>query len=249
MFNMIIKDKTAIITGSSGKLGSAIAKALAEQGADCLCHYYKNREEAEKTLLQIRELGRKAELLQADLRVEDDIKKLFKETEPAEPRILINSAAVFYRQPLDQADAESAGQLLDLNLTTPILTAKYFIKNARKLETEPKEIKGKIINMADVAGLHPWAEYSVYSASKAGLIAAAKSLAKEFAPAFTVNTVSPGLVSFPDNFTEEQIEKQAERVPMKRAADYGEITEAVIFLLKNDYITGRDITVDGGRYI
>lgn len=246
---MEMKGKTAIITGSSGKLGSAVAIQLAGQGCNCICHYNSNLVSARQTAESIECLGCKAVLIQADLSSEKQIQRLFTVDELSLPQILVNSASYFYRQPLTDVDFDSSRKILNLNTITPILISKLFADHLNYSEKNENGIKGKIINMTDVAAGHPWSEYSVYCASKAGLWAATVSLAKELAPDITVNAVAPGLVSFPEGFKEEDVKIKAQSVPMKRAAHYEEVTSAITFLLKNDYITGRTITVDGGRYI
>ena len=97
--------------------------------------------------------------------------------------------------------------------------------------------------------MHPWANYVLYCSSKAGLIGATKALAKEFAPAICVNAVAPGIVTWPEDFDEEKRKKQISMIPLKRFAKAEEIAQAVVSLLKNDYITGQVLCVDGGRSI
>ena len=86
-------------------------------------------------------------------------------------------------------------------------------------------------------------------ASKAGLIAATKSMAKELAPAVTVNAVAPGVVSWPEDADKEEYNRQISMIPAGRTAAPQEIAAAVVFLIKNDYITGQILNVDGGRCI
>lgn len=138
---------------------------------------------------------------------------------------------------------------MNLNLAASILTSRTFAKIINVKFGDTGTVVGKIINIADVSGIRPWAEYVVYSASKAGLIGATKSLAKELAPSVCVNAVAPGAVIWPENFSEEQKQQQIKLIPVGRIAAGKDITEAIIFLLKNDYITGQVLNVDGGRCI
>jgi len=89
----------------------------------------------------------------------------------------------------------------------------------------------------------------MYCASKAGLIAATKSMAKELAPKIYVNAVAPGVVTWPEDGDKEEYNRQVSMIPAGRVGKPKDITNAVIFLLKNDYITGQTINVDGGRCI
>ena len=164
-------------------------------------------------------------------------------------RILINSAAVFTRQPLDEITPEKARQTFDMNLTAPILTAQHFARIIKNDVPQTDTPVAKIINIADVGGIRPWAKYTLYCASKAGLISVTKSLAKELAPAICVNAIAPGLATWPENFSEQAKQRQLQRIPMGRIADPEDISNAIVFLLKNDYITGQTLNVDGGRCI
>lgn len=247
---MNLQDTTAIITGSSGQLGSAIALALAKAGCHCICHYYRNKDRAEKIAEQIAKNNVQAKAVQADLTEERQIQVLFEAADDFKPAsILINSAAVFLKQPLPEATSEQSRKVFNLNLSAAILTSRYFAEKMKEKFGHSKEVYGKIINIADTGGIRPWAEYVLYCASKAGLIGATKALAKELAPGICVNALAPGLVYRPNNFDEQQKKRQLSFIPVKRFARPEEITEAVIFLLENDYITGQVLCVDGGRCI
>ena len=246
---------TAVITGSSGRLGGAIALAIGAAGCNCICHYRSNKQKAEKIVEQIEAPGVKALAVKAELTESEQIERLFARAgELGAPQILINSAAVFSRQPLEEVTFEEARRVLDLNLTVPILVSRAFAKiikakfpNAKLAPA--KAGVGKIINIADVGGVRPWAGYVLYCSSKAGLIGATKALAKELAPSICVNSVAPGLVTWPVDFDESERERQLSFIPMRRIAEPSEVTAAIIFLLKNDYITGQVLNVDGGRCI
>ena len=247
---MDLTGTTAVITGSTGTLGSAITLALADAGCHCLCHYHSNQAFADRIVEKIRQKGRNATAVQADLTCADDIERLFTHAESLGPvRVLINSAAVFTRQPLEEITHDKARQIFNTNLIAPILTSQHFARIVKSQLPETDVAVAKIINIADVGGIRPWAKYALYCASKAGLISVTKSLAKELAPAICVNAIAPGLVTWPENFTPKAKQRQLDRIPMARIAKPGDITAAVIFLLKNDYITGQVLNVDGGRCI
>jgi 3-oxoacyl-[acyl-carrier protein] reductase len=247
---MDLKGKTAIITGASGRLGGAIARALAQRGCNCICHYNRNRKRAEKLVEQIQETGVKASAIEADLSKPDKIEEFFeKAVKFGKPEILINSAAVFSRQPLAEITFEEAQRVLNLNLTAAILTSQAFARTIKDKSGNAKSVVGKIINIADVGGIRPWAGYILYCSSKSGLIGATKAIAKELAPAVCVNAVAPGVVTWPSDFDEAEKQRQLSFIPVRRIAEPNEVTEAIIFLLENDYITGQVLNVDGGRCI
>ncbi len=248
---MELRRKSAIITGSSGRLGGAIALALARAGCSCVCHYNSNKQKAEQLVEQIREMGApKALAIEADLSKPRKIEDLFeKAAEIGTAQVLINSAAVFSRQPLAEVTFEEAQRVLNLNLTAAILASRAFAKQITAKFGEAETVVGKIINISDVGGIRPWAEYVLYCSSKAGLNGATKALAKELAPCVCVNSVAVGVVNWPSDFDEEEKKRQLSLIPVRRIAEPNEVTEAIIFLLKNDYITGQVLNVDGGRCI
>lgn len=242
---MELTNISCLITGSTGTIGRAIALALAHAGADCICHCRTRVDLAGELAGQIVRLGRKAIVLQADLCNSDQIEDLIdKSFGFGPPRVLINSAAVFGRRKLADITAQSFREILDVNLVAPLLIARAFVK-----KLNPQNTPAKIINIADIGALHPWVGYSEYCASKAGLIAVTKSLAKELAPTITVNAVAPGIVTWPESMGQEKKEKAIAHIPLKRFARPEEIADTVLFLIANDYITGQVLQVDGGQGI
>jgi NAD(P)-dependent dehydrogenase (short-subunit alcohol dehydrogenase family) len=245
---MELTNTTAVITGATGHLAEAIATALAKQGCDCICHYHTKPDIAAELVKKIQALGRKAIAVQADLNDPDQLPALFDAPADFAPiRILINLASNFKRQPLADITKDSARQALDIDLIAPILISKEFAKIISAVDS--KETIGKIINFADVGGITPWANYTMYCAAKAGLIAVTKSLAKELAPSVCVNAIAPGMISFPDDGDKDEYKRQLKMIPANRKGTPEEIAAAVVFLLQNDYITGQVLNVDGGRCI
>jgi NAD(P)-dependent dehydrogenase (short-subunit alcohol dehydrogenase family) len=248
---MKLEGLTAVITGSSGKLGGATASALAEAGCRCVCHYHTNRQRAEELVSQIAGMGQEAIAVGADLTEEKEIKRLFDAAAAVgRVRILVNSVSVFEKQPLSDVTLDNARDVMDVNLTGPILACAQFARVVLSGQSSESENPvGKIINLVDVGGIRPWANYVVYCASKGGLIAATKSMAKELAPAICVNGVAPGVIAWPGRFSEEDKKRQLAFIPAGRTGEMSEFISAVIFLLENDYITGQVLNVDGGRCI
>jgi NAD(P)-dependent dehydrogenase (short-subunit alcohol dehydrogenase family) len=256
---MNLNGLTCLVTGSSGSLGSAITLAMADAGCHCICHYHTNKQKAESLVRQIKAMGLKAIALQADLRDTGQIDLLFEQCCTfGDIRVLINSAAIFIRRPLAEITGDTIREMLAVNLTAPLiacrnLAAHLHLKNSCKPDQAPY---AKIINLVDIGGIRPWADYAEYCASKAALIAATKSLAKELAPLATVNAVAPGII-LPDAAAATQADfihvpdtqKRLDAIPLGRFGVAAEIVHAVLFLLSNDYITGQVIQVDGGRVI
>ncbi len=247
---MDLKGTTAIITGSTGRLGATLAEALARAGCNCLCHYNTNQKAADQLVDKIKQKGSNAIAVSGDLTNPDRIDNLFKKAcQLGTPRILINSAAVFSRQPLTDVTADYAARVLDLNLITPILTAAKFTKLINEKFPNSETPVGKIINLSDIGGIQPWSQYVVYCSSKAGLVGATKAMAKELAPAICVNASAVGLINWPENFSEAEKKRQLSFIPAARVGTPNEVANAIISLLENDYITGQVLCVDGGRCI
>ncbi|MHC4264633.1 MAG: SDR family NAD(P)-dependent oxidoreductase [Planctomycetota bacterium] len=247
---MKLEKLTAVITGASGNIGGSIALALGRAGCNCICHYHTNKERAQQIAKTIENSGRRAVSVQADLTNPEQIEKLFDEALGFDvPQILVNSAGIFSSESLEKITLQRARKVLDINLTASILTGKVFAQRLNEKFGQTKEVVGKIINISGVGGIRPWAKYILYCSSKAALIGATKALAKELAPSVCVNSIAPGLFTWPPNFSEEQKKRQLSFIPLGRKTEAEDINAALIFLLKNDYITGQVLNVDGGRCI
>jgi len=247
---MELKGTVAIVTGSSGRVGGAIALALAAAGCECICHYNRNKPKAQQLVGQIQKIGRKTLAVEADFSRPEAIEELFeKSADFGVPQILINSAAVFLRRSLAEITFEESQRIFNLNVTAPILVSRLLAEKVNRGFAGAKSVVGKIVNIADVGGIRPWAEHVLYCSSKAGLIGATKALAKELAPSICVNAIAPGIITWPSDFDEPEKQRQLSFIPVRRIGEPKDVAEAVIFLLKNDYITGQVLNVDGGRCI
>ena len=134
--------------------------------------------------------------------------------------------------------AEAWDASLDLNLRAPFLLAQ----SAAQRMTEG----GLIVNVTDVAAQKAWSAFPAYTVSKAALESLTKVLARAFAPKVRVNAIAPGLVLHSDLVSSEQWDKMIARLPLQRAATLDEVTAALEYLLKNEYVTGQTLVVDGG---
>ena len=248
---MEIVGKTAIITGASGELGSEIALCLGRKGMNCLCHYHANADRADETVAAIQSLGAKAVAVGADLASADAAALLMAEAKKLGPvRVIINSASIFARQPIGTLNQSEVSELMAVNLTAPMRLCDEFAGYLKQEGIDcanDQDSLAAIINLVDVAGVKPWGEYSPYCASRAGLIGLTKSLAKELAPAVTVNAIAPGIVTWPGKMDPSEEQKQLKMIMAGRFGDPKDITRTIEFLLANDYITGQVLCIDGGR--
>lgn len=242
---MEIEGKVALVTGAARRVGRAIALALAERGAELVIHYLDSEREAQEVLALAKQAGGKPVAVRGDVSVSADVNRIVETALQAFGRIeiLVNNAAIFYRTPFEKLTEEDWDLFLDVNLKGPFLLC-------RKVgEIMIRQGRGKIINLADIAGRKVWAEYIPYSVSKAGLIALTKGLAKALAPAVQVNAIAPGAVLLPDGTTPDERERAIRRIPLDRLGSPEDIARAAVYLIENDFITGEILTVDGGQHL
>ncbi len=235
-----MSNSLALVTGSAHRLGKAFALSLARMGYSIALHHRGSVTEAEQTVKEIRALGVDCLPIRADLTMPEKVDFLFSMVDEfhAPLRVVVNSAAIMpvgNPRDLELHDWDSA---LDLNLRAPFLIAQQ----AAKRMTDG----GLIVNITDIGAQKAWSRYPSYTVSKAGLESLTKMLARSLAPEIRVNAIAPGLVLLSDVVTPAQWQKLVERLPLKRAATLDEITSALEFLIKNEYITGQTIVVDGG---
>ena len=246
---MEIDGTTAIITGSSGKVGRGIAFALGRAGCGCVCHYHNNRDGAEDVVGAICRDGGRAVAVGADLTKGEEIERLFWDFEGMDKlRVLVNSAGVFEEGRISEVTLGNAGRVLGTNLVAPVMVSARFAEAVADVELGAGPV-ASIVNIADIGGIRPWANYTIYCASKAGLIAATKSMAKELAPGICVNAIAPGVITWPEDADRAEYDRQVGMIPAGRVGTPEEIAAAVLFLLRSDYITGQVLNVDGGRCI
>ncbi|MBM4427330.1 MAG: SDR family oxidoreductase [Chloroflexi bacterium] len=235
-----MRKSLALVTGAAHRLGKAFALSLARMGYSIALHYRGSVTEAEKTADEIRALGVDCLPIRADLTVPVKVDFLFSLVDEfrAPLKIVVNSAAIMpvgNPRTLELHDWNSA---LDLNLRAPFLVAQHAAKRMIN--------GGLIVNISDIGAQKAWSRYPPYTVSKAGLESLTKMLARALAPNIRVNGIAPGLVLPSDVVTEEQWAKLVEKLPLKRAARLEELTSTLEFLIKNEYITGQTIVVDGG---
>ena len=234
----------ALVTGAAHRLGKAFALTLARLGYDIVLHYHASANEALQTKLEIESLSRRAFLTQADLTQPDQIHFLLSTLALSEAEgfhsldVLVNSAAFMPSGNVDALTLENWDTALDLNLRAPFLLAQA---------CAPKMTAGGlIVNITDVGAQKAWSRYPSYTVSKAALESLTKILARALAPKIRVNAIAPGFVLRSDIVSSEEWERLIGRVPLKRPARTEEITSALEFLIRNQYVTGQTIVVDGG---
>jgi len=243
--------KVAIITGADSGIGRAAALAMAGEGADIVINYLHDEQGATSTKGEVEALGRRAVVIQADHRDEQQVEAMFRSAIEAfgHVDIMMNNAGVdasgTYVADLDLADFDA---VLRTNLYGPLLCCKHFI-NHRKANGGG----GRIINVSSVHEEQPRAGAADYCCSKGALRNLTRTLALEVSEmGITVNNIAPGMVLTP--FNQQAIDdpdyrnEQVQSIPMKRAAQPAEIGHLAVFLASDDasYVTGASYVMDGG---
>ena len=238
-------NKTIFITGAAKRIGKEIALTFKELGWNIIIHYNSSKSDADNLADQInKDNPNSAKTVQGNLDVKEDVQKILNEVNDAFPSIdlLINNASTFYPTPIDEISEDHWKKLIGSNLKGPL----FLIQG---LKEKLKKSNGSIINITDTNLTKGVANYSIYSAAKAGLEAITKGLARELAPEIKVNAIAPGAMLEPPDvtWTEEQKNRVIETIPLKRMGSEKDIANAVKFLANSEYITGQTIKVDGGR--
>jgi NAD(P)-dependent dehydrogenase (short-subunit alcohol dehydrogenase family) len=237
--------KTVLITGAAKRLGRAIALDLAQAGWDVAVHYNGSQKDAEATANDIRALGRRVALLQADVSKEDETRALIaRATRELGPiTALINSASLFENDDWQSASRESWDKHMDVNLRAPFVLAQEFAKAL------PADMHGAIVNIVDQRVLKPTPQFMTYSLSKAGLYWLNTTLAQALAPRIRVNAIGPGPTMINARQSQADFDRQRKATVLGTGAEPRNVCEAVRYLLGASVVTGQMIAVDGGQHL
>lgn len=232
-----LEGKVVAVTGAAKRIGRCIALHLASRGAKIAVHYNTSKSDALATAAAC---GGRA--FRADLANVAEIRRLFGEIETAFGRLdcLVNNAAVFRAvDPLDASERDwDAIHSVNLKATF------FCCQQAAKIMLRGGG--GRIVNIASLGGLRPWAKHVPYCTSKAGVVMLTHGLAKALAPDITVNGIAPGVIHFEGQMPDE-IARLVRNTPMGRHGTGEEIASAVGMLLEGPaFVTGQIVAVDGG---
>jgi NAD(P)-dependent dehydrogenase (short-subunit alcohol dehydrogenase family) len=237
----------ALVTGGAHRLGKAFALALARNGYAVVLHFHSSASKADATADEIRALGVPAFVSQADLTKHAQLESLitYLDSVGGDPRnrllplkVLVNSAALMPHTDVRTLTTPEWDETFALNLRAPFVLSQA----AARRMTEG----GLIVNVTDVGAQKAWSRFPAYTVSKAALESLTRVLARSLAPSVRVNAIAPGLVLPSASLSSQEWYGLTAKVPLKRPATPEELGAALEFLLKNEYITGQTITVDGG---
>ncbi len=245
---MKLQGKVALVTGADSGIGQAIAITFAREGANVVINYKDDEQGANSTRQQVEAEGRKALVVQADLRDPQAVRSMFERarSELGAIDVLVNNAGLGVGGSLAELSLEDWDTVLNTNLRAAFLCAQEASRDM------VQKGGGKIVNISSVAGKQPG---GVYSISKAGMDMLTKALAQELTPqGINVNGISPGLVYTP--MTAERVEdpeqrqQQEEQIPVGRVGEPMDIASMALFLVAEaGYMSGSDVVIDGGSSV
>lgn len=242
--------KLALITGGARRVGRAVAVHLGERGYDVVVTYRSGEAEARSLQAELAAVGAGCTLVQADLADTGSVARIALAVEAAGGgregrglRLLMHNASTFGRATLEQTTPELLREMLALHVETPLLLTA-------RLAPLLKRAGGSVVAMTDLAVERPFTQHVAYSASKAALSNLVLSLARALAPEARANSIAPGAVEWPEDFSEEGRAEYLKRVPLGRVGSPGDVARAVWYLAEEaGYVTGQTIRLDGGRWL
>lgn len=226
---------TILITGGVRGIGKSIALAFLKKGYR-VCAVYSKDEQSAK---EVEALG--VETFRADVSKEEEVVALFKQVGKVD--VLVNNAGVSLIKQIQDVSYAEYQRVMDVNVGGAFLCAREAAKGMIDRQS------GLIVNISSVWGEVGGSCESVYSASKAALLGFTKALAKELGwSKVRVNSVSPGVIDTPMNshFTAEEMSLLRDEIPMGRIGTGDDVANAVVYLAENEYVTGINISVNGG---
>lgn len=245
-----LSDQVALVTGSAHRVGRAIALELARQGAHIMVHYNSSSPEAVRSTVQdIKSMGVDAYSVQADVGTPEGVEHIFTAVRENFGRlnILVNSASVFQKRGLLDVTYEEWQQTLAVNLTGPFLCTQA----AAELLRRNSPPGGAIVNICDRGVDGPWLEYAHHGVSKSALWALTQVSAISLGPDIRVNAVVPGPVMKPAgrSMSDEAWEAVGKTLPLQRTGSAEDVARAVVYLVREEFLTGTLIHVNGGEHL
>jgi 3-oxoacyl-[acyl-carrier protein] reductase len=249
-----LKGKVVLVTGASTGIGAAAARAFANEGCKVAIHYNASADAAKSVAADVKAAGGEAALVRGDVTVEDDVKRVVRETAAKFGRIdvLINNAGgMLGRVKIEDYTVEHINRVLSLNCTQVALFMREVIPTMRKQKS------GNVINVTSIAARHGGGGGAIlYAGAKGFVSTVTHGWAKEVVgDGIRVNAVSPGVITTPfhDRYsTAEQLKAMQATIPMNRLGGADECAGTFLYLASDalsGYVTGQVIEVNGGQYM
>ena len=237
--------KTALVTGAAKRLGRSIALGLASDGWDIVVHYRSSATEAQATAEEIRQMGRRAIAIDANLANEQSTRELLPRADAAlgPIRCVVNSASLFDYDNAASFSTQKLDQHMHANLAAPVLLAQALH------ESTPDGSQSVVINLLDQKLFNPNPDFLSYTLSKAGLQSATVLLAQALAPKVRVVGLAPGLTLVSGDQTEEGFTIAHRQTPLGKSSTPDDIVAAARYLAGAAAVTGTVLVVDGGQHL
>ncbi len=232
-----------MVTGGGRRIGRALAVALGREGMRVAVHHHASPDEAAQTVAMIEGAGASGAVFQSDLTDSGAPTRLISDVvfEFGGVDVVVNSAAVMQRTPVGEVTTDEWDSMFALNLRAP-----FFISQAA---AQSMPAGSAIINISDLAAYETWPAYIPHAISKAAVVKMTEALARALAPNIRVNCIAPGAVLLPEEWDADAGGRFAATTPLARLGDPSDVVEAMLYLLRADYVTGETLVVDGGRRI
>jgi NAD(P)-dependent dehydrogenase (short-subunit alcohol dehydrogenase family) len=242
---MELAGRNALVTGGAVRVGRAISLALAAAGANVFVHFNRSSAPAEEVRDQVEALGGRAAIGAGDLSDPAAAASLVGAASDAlgPISVLINSASGFPEDTLGDVTPQGWRASQDLSLGSPLFLTQAF---AAAL---PEDEVGAIVNITDVRTERPYRKHISYVLAKGGIDTLTRTAALALAPRIRVNAVALGVILPPPGEGEDYVQALAEDLPLRRVGGVDVVADAVLFLARNDFVTGEIVRVDGGGHL
>lgn len=243
---MDLTSRTAVVTGGAVRVGRAITTALARAGANVFIHYGRSAGPAEELAAELASNGTTVAIGSFDLSdpsTAPDVIATASAALESPVSILVNSASGFPEDTLGDVDLDRVRQTHDLTLASPLFLTQSFA------DALPAEMDGAVVNVTDVKTITPYRKHLSYMLAKGGVDTLTRAAAVALAPRIRVNAVALGVILPPPGEGDEYVRAMAAELPLQRVGGAEVVAETVVFLARNDFITGEIIRLDGGAHL
>ena len=237
----MLKGKTALITGAAKRIGRAIAHVLAQNHVNVIVHYCSSTDrDVDEVLTGINAPGVETWKFQSDFSNIENVDSFFEKIQSSVGTvdILINNASTFSSSKISTLSVQELNHTLAINSVAPFRLSQHMAKQKQE---------GSIINILDSRIKRYDMNYAAYQLSKNILYHLTEMMAIEFAPQIRVNGIAPGIILPPEGEDKSYVQKLSHRNLFNRSGKLSDITDTVLFLLSNTFITGEVLFIDGGQ--
>ena len=241
---MELQGVVALVTGGAHRVGRAVVLALADAGCNLVLHYNSSAEAAESTAAEARAHGAEVRLVGADLSDAGRADEIIGGAGDLGPvQVLLNSAAMFPSDSLRDVDPEAWDRTMAVNLRAPVFLTQAM---ARAL---PDGTDAAVVNVTDWRTARPYPDHFSYTVAKGGIDAFTLAAADALSPRIRVNAVALGAILPPAGKDSTYLKELAQEIPLQRVGGTEPVESAVLFLLRNHFITGEIIRLNGGAHL